>query len=358
MESGDILKTKKLGKVLRLLAIALILVALPFTAGCSVSSLSNKFLNKTQAEAQLPADFVHIDEKELTKAASEMINAAKKSIYVEQYEFDRKDLINLLVQKSKQGIEVKVLLDKTPKANQATYDYLRANGVSAQYYPIVQGQASKSKLLCVDTTRALVCGNDWTNSDLLSHDVGIELKGKAAWRASSIFARDWKFTTTIDLNLPDNAEPEDNIVLATNANIQSFLTRQVQDSKTSIQIEVTYLTYPPELITQLTDFATSGKKVQVIIDSSQYTASKTSVDKLQASGVQIRLYPTDAAHKLNGRFALFDNHSVFLSSANWSRSSFTQNHELGLFVPSTSVAQKFAVLFKADWEKSKPPSAK
>ena len=358
MESGDLLRTAKLGKVLRFLAIALILLSLPFTAGCSVSSLSNKFFSKTQAESQLSGDFVHIDEKAITKASSEMIKGAKKSIYVEQYEFDRKDLIDLLVQKAKQGLEVKVLMDKTPKANQATYNYLRANGVSAQYYPIVQGQASKSKLLCVDTTRALIGGNDWTNSDLLSHDVGIELKGKAAWRASSIFARDWKFTTTIDLNLADTSEPEDNIVLATNANIQSFITRQVQDSKTSIQIEVTYLTYPPELITQLTEFATSGKKIQVIIDSSQYTANKATVDKLVASGVQVRLYPTDATHKLNGRFALFDNHSVFLSSANWSRSSFTQNHELGVFVPSTSVAQKLALMFNADWEKSKVPAAK
>ncbi|HZW84121.1 MAG TPA: phospholipase D-like domain-containing protein, partial [Candidatus Deferrimicrobium sp.] len=109
----------------------------------------------------MPAEYVHIDDQEYSKAVTSLIKGAKKCVYIEQFQFDRKDYIDLLVAQAKQGVEVKVLLDNSVKSNKTTYDYLRANGVSVQYYPTQKGQSARAKLIAVDNTRSIIAGNDW-----------------------------------------------------------------------------------------------------------------------------------------------------------------------------------------------------
>jgi len=338
----------------RKLSLLALVSALAFLiSGCSVSSLSEKIFGKSNAEAKLPAEFVHIDQQAVDAAITSMIRDAKKSIWVEQYELDRKDLLDLLVSKAKQGVEVKVLLDQSPKSAKATYDYLKGNSVGVQYYPTQKGQFDKVKLLAIDSSRALIAGNDWATSASINHDAALELNGKSAWKTAWVFARDWKFATTIDLNLAETSLPDDNVLLSTNANIQSQVTTQMQGVKNSIQIELNQFTFPAELINLLADAAAGGKKVQVILDSAQQKTNQSTIDKLKSSGAQVRQYPADDKHKLAAHFALFDDRVTILGSANWTRSSFVQNHELAVTVPSKAITAKLAAVFNADWEKSK-----
>lgn len=337
----------------RRLLLATILISVFFASGCSVSTLSEKIFGKTQAQANIPADFVHIDQQDLNKVVTDMINNAKKSIYVEQYQFDRKDLMDLLASRAKQGLDVKVLIDQSARSAKDTYNYLRAHGVNVQYYPTQKGQFLKVKLLSVDGSRALIGGNDWSSNSAVDHDVALELNNKSAFTAASVFARDWKFSTAYDLNLSAPSLPDDHILLATNANILSQVTRQIQAAKTSIKIELPQLTYPPELLTALSDFASSGKTVQVILDASQQKINQNAINELKSAGAQVRQYPADVQHKLSAHFALFDDSVSIVGSVNWTRSSFTYNHELVVIVPSKAVGAKLSQQFEADWQKSK-----
>lgn len=320
-------------------------------SGCSLASLSHKFFNQTQGQSNLPADFVYVDQAAMTQTATAMINSAQKSIYIEQYDFDRKDLMNLLVNKAKQGVQIKVLLDQFVKSNADTYDYLRANGVDVQYYPTEKGQAARVKLLSVDGTHALIGGNDWSETAQNYHDVAIQLSDWSAWKTASIFVNDWMTATTLDLNLANTTLPNDNITLATNANIKTMLTTQLQQTKKSVQVELTQLS-DSDIVNLLASMASSGKSVQVILDDSQQTANQAAIQKLLASGAAVRLYPTDNNRRLTARFGLFDDKTTLIGSANWSYISFVQNHELDLLIPSNQVTQKLSNVFAQDWKKS------
>jgi cardiolipin synthase A/B len=321
-------------------------------SGCSISSLSTKVFGK-KVEATLPAEFVHIDDQEYSKAVTSLIKGAKKCVYVEQFQFDRKDYIDLLVAQAKQGVEVKVLLDNSVKANKATYDYLRANGVSVQYYPTQKGQSARAKLIAVDNTRSIIAGNDWYSAASPNHDVALELDGRAGLWVAKVFSGDWSKATTNNLNVPSQTDlPDDHILLATNDNIKAVLSRQIQDSKKSIQVELTQLA-DTELITMLSDIAASGKQVQVILDSNWQKTNQFAIDKLKASGASVRNYPTTDTLRQFSRFAVFDGTNTVLGTANWTRSSFVSNHELAAMVPSKAVSEKLATLFKEDWQKSK-----
>ncbi len=334
------------------LCVCLMLTGALLVSGCS---LPGKIFSK-KTEATLTAKYIHIDDQEYSKAVAGLIKSAKKCVYVEQYWFDRKEYMDLLVERAKQGVEVKVLLDNSVRANKETYEYLRANGVSVQYYPTLKGQSARSKLLAVDNTRSIIGGNDWYSAAGQYHDAALELDGRAGRRVARIFSRDWAKATTNDLNVPAETDlPDDYILLATNENIKPVVIRQIQASKKSIQVELTQLA-DPDLISLLADAAASGKQVQVILDPNSQKINQYAVDKLKSAGALVRYYPvTDTVH-LNSRFAVFDGSSALLGTANWTHSSFVQNHEVAALVPSTAAAQRLSAQFNEDWKKSKDAS--
>ncbi|MDA8440854.1 MAG: phosphatidylserine/phosphatidylglycerophosphate/cardiolipin synthase family protein [Peptococcaceae bacterium] len=346
------MKARTDSRFAKLTVLAVILALLPLLSGCSMSGVTEKIFGKAKPMSNLQANALYFDNSALTGPATQMINAAQNTIYVEQYAIDRQDLMNLLCAKAKQGLQVKVLLDQSAPSAKSSYKYLRAHNVDVHYYPTELGQYAEAKLLVVDDTTALLGGNPWTNTGRINHDVAVALPGKAALTAAQVFARDWKFATTIVLKVPTNNLPTDNIILAANPNIQTIITSLVQQATTSIQIEVGQLTYPSETITALADMAATGKQVQIILDAALAPSESQTIAQLKASGVEIRFYPATSKSKLSAHFAVFDHSTALLGSANWTHSSFVQNHELDVQIPSLAVSERLIQQFNQDWAKS------
>lgn len=329
----------------------LLLFSMLFLSGCSLKL--PKLFPEPAPISDLPAEALFIDKDAIYNRTLTLIQSAQTSIYVEQAEFDDPGLVQLLLAKSRTGIAVRILLDQWQKVNRATLDQLKSQNVSIQYYPAQKGQINHTKYLIVDQKVAIIYGPPWTADGLLAHDLAVELSGKSAWKAATLFSKDWEFTTTLPLTVPKTSPlPDDKIVLAANANVKQQLAEQISASTKSIWIEIPEISEntDPDLIQALIDAAEKGRDVRLILDRTVKGKTPVTIGKLTSKNITIRYFPSQTP--LGMHLAIFDNSSFLLSSSNWTRSSFVANHEFSITVPSPLASTKLSNLFKQDWEKS------
>jgi len=319
-----------------------------FLSGCTIK-VPELFPEEIPV-SNLPAEALFIDKEAIYNQTLALIESAQTSIYVEQAIFDDPSLIQLLVTKSRAGVDVRVLLDQWQKANRATLDQLKSQNISVQFYPAQKGQINHTKFLIIDQKRALIYGPPWTEDGLQSHDLAVELSGRSAWKVATLFSKDWEFTTTFPLNVAKTSPlPEDNIILATNANVRQQLIEHISSSTKSIWIENTEVT-EPDLKQALIDAAAKGCDVRLILDRSLTTKTPVTLEELSSNGVKIRYYPSQPPLAMN--LAIFDRTTFILSSSGWTRYSFLANHEFSITVPSPVASNKLVTIFTQDWEKS------
>ena len=317
-------------------------------SGCTLKV--PKLSPKVAPISNLPSEALFIDKDAIYNRTLALIESAQTSIYVEQAEFDDPRLIQLLLTKSSSGIDVRILLDQWQKVNRGTLDLLKSQNVSIQFYPAQKGQYNHTKYLIVDQKLALIYGPSWTANGLLSHDLAVELSGRSAWKTATLFSRDWEFTTTFPLNVAkESLLPEDNIILAVNANVKQQLTEQISTSTKSIWIENSEIT-EPDLKQALIDAAAKGCDVRLILNQAIANKAPVTLEELKANGVHIRYYPSQP--ELGMHLAIFDDSSFLLSSSGWTRNSFVTNHEFSITVPSPTASVKLGQLFNQDWERS------
>lgn len=317
-------------------------------SGCSLKL--PKLSSEPSPISDLPAEALFIDQDAIFNRTLTLIESAQTSIYVEQAEFDNPRLMQLLLTKSRAGIDVRILLDQWQKVNRTTLDQLKSQNVSIQYYPAQKGQINNTKYLIIDQNVAMIYGPPWTTDGLLAHDIAVELSGKSAWKAATLFSKDWEFTTTFPLTVPRSSPlPDDKIVLATNANVKQQLAEQISASTKSIWIEIPEIT-DPDLIQALIDAAEEGRDVRLILDRAATSKTPVTLEKLAAKGIPIRYFPSKTPLGLH--LAIFDNSTFLLSSSVWTRYSFVANHEFSITVPSPLASAKLGDMFAQDWEKS------
>ena len=160
----------------------LLLLSLLFLGGCSLKL--PKLFPKPVPISNLPAEALFVDSQAIYQRTITLIESSKTSIYVEQAAFDDPRLVQLIVAKSRAGIDVRILLDQWQKVNRATLDQLKSQNISIQYYPAQKGQINHTKFLIVDQSIAIIYGPTWTAEGLQAHDLAVELSGKSAWKAA------------------------------------------------------------------------------------------------------------------------------------------------------------------------------
>lgn len=329
--------------------LSLLLISLLFLSGCNIKV--PKLFPKEVRISNLPAEALLVDKDAIYNRTLALIESAKTSIYVEQAEFDDARLIELLLAKSSSGVDVRVLLDQWQKVNRLTLDQLKTQNVSVQFFPAQKGQINHTKYLIVDQKQAIIYGPPWTEHGFQAHDLAVVLSGRAAWKVAGLFSKDWEFTTTFPLNVPKESPlPEDNIVLAMNANVREQLSSHIASSTQSIWIESTEIT-DPDLVQALIDAAGKGCDVRLILDRTVTIKNPVTRDTLTATKkIKIRYYPSQPPLGMN--LGIFDNKSFVASSSGWTRYSFLANHEFSTTVPSLEASNRLGEMFKQDWEKS------
>ncbi|MDD2234582.1 MAG: phosphatidylserine/phosphatidylglycerophosphate/cardiolipin synthase family protein [Desulfitobacteriaceae bacterium] len=280
----------------------------------------------------------------------DMISSAKKSVYVEQAEFDDSHLIQLLIQKAREGLEIRILLDQWQQVNQNTLDQLKSQNISVQFYPARKGQYNRVKLLVVDHEQALVYGSPWTEKGFDSDTLAVKLTDRSAWKAANVFSRDWEFTTTLTLNVPKTSSlPDDNIILATNAKVKQQVIENINSSTKTIWVK-TALVSEEDTVQALINAVKKGREVQLILDPTEVEANPVTIETLRNGGIQIRTCSTNKLRGLN--VGIFDEKTFIQSSSSWTHNTFVINHELSITVPSPTATKKLVELFNQDWIES------
>lgn len=335
---------------------ALLLILSLFLTGCSVDLKKFFVKEKETPVSNLSAESLLFDGKTTHKKTEDLISSAEKSIYIEQTIFSDESLRNLVIQKATSGVKVRILLDQFETPNQATLNQLKSKNISVQYYPARKGQTDEAKFLIVDMTQAIIYSFPWTAEGFEAHNMAVLLSGKSVWKLAGIFNKDWQFTTTLSLDIPKTTDlPEDNILLATNANVKQQVIEHISGSQKSIWVSVSQVT-DEDTIQAFIDAANKGRDVRIILDPGIMPKNwPETIEKLKASGIQIRYFKHPANKSLNLNVGIFDGDTFVLSSSGWGYKSFVMNHELSITVPSPKATLELIKQFDQDWQSSSSP---
>lgn len=328
--------------------IAAVIGILLLISGCSPRV--TQFFKKAPAVSDLPPSALLLDGQAIHVKTLNLIDSAQKSIYIEQIVFDDPELLDHVIKKFQAGVEVKILLDQWQSPNKATLESLKNQGISVQFYPARKGQFHHVRFLVVDQSKALVNGPTWTALSWQAvHDLAVELSGHSAWWTADIFSQDWKFTTTLSLNIAKNSNlPDDHIVLARNANLKQQISEQILSANQSIWIESEEVS-DDDTLQALIDAAVKGRDVRLLLSAKAGKDRPDLMSRLKTGGVKVRFATPPNQGALNLHLGLFDNHSFVLTSSDWNYYTFVVNHEFSITVPSPNAVTKLKAMFAADW---------
>ena len=121
-----------------------------------------------------------------------LFSSSAKTISVEIYQFSYTPLSEELERKASQGVQVRVILDRTVVTNYATARELAANGVLVRFAPEHFARLH-SKFAVIDSCVVLVGSTNWSfHAMFLNREAAISLFGcDAVAKFGSVFEEDW-----------------------------------------------------------------------------------------------------------------------------------------------------------------------
>ncbi|MGI5902020.1 MAG: phospholipase D-like domain-containing protein [Desulfitobacteriia bacterium] len=333
--------------------ILLLVIILLSLSGCG--AVIPFFKNKEpERVSNLPPSAVFIDSKAIRAQFISLLKEAEEAIFIELAALDDPEIVNLLVERSRAGVEVKILLDQWQRENTSTVKYLKNQNISVQYYPTQKGQYQRVRYLVVDYKKALFLGQDLLKKLSQTHSLAFKLTGKTAWNIAKSFAKDWEYTTTLALSLPNNIElAEDNITFALNQNVKQQILNAIAKASSTIEVEVEKIS-EYETVQALIAAKQKGCEVRIIVNSSCAEATPNTIATLKEAGIEVRYYQSSPEKSLYLNIGIFDQKTIVMSCSSWSYNSFVINHEGSLTIPSPQVVKKIYSVFEQDWKAATP----
>lgn len=333
------------------LVIFLILpVLLPIT-GCG----NFLFFNKQTEEkiSNLASNAVLLDMKEIRSMTISLLQKASRAIFIELSALDDAEIIDLLINKSKEGVEIRILLDQWQRENSPTINTLKNNNISVQYYPTEKGQYHRVRYLVTDYRSAIFYGTDWTSKGFNSHSMAIVLTGDTAWKITKAFDRDWLYTTTLSLELPAEVTlPEENITFSSaSGNVKQQILRSLKAAQSEIKI-ITEQLSEPDTVEAIIEAKERGCDIKIILNPSCAVATPNTIKKFQEAGIDLRFFRHPADLALGMNLGIFDNSKLITTSSSWTYQAFVINHEASLTLSYPQAIPKINDLFEQEWNNS------
>jgi len=237
------------------------------------------------------------------------IQSAKSSIHLQIYGLTDLDLIALLAKRQAEGLDVQIFYDKRASSH-----------LPLLAYPIKSSGLMHRKILVIDAKQVFVGTANCTPQSLKMHDnlvLGLSSEPLAEFFEKSIeysqaFTIEGRpLTAHLLPDFRDKALPD--------------LCNQIDQSKKSIKIAMFTLTHP-QIVERLVSAKKRGIAVTVAID--RYTAlgaSKKSIQQLDNAGITI--LTSQGSQLLHHKWALIDDSTFILGSANWTGAAFEKNQD-------------------------------
>ncbi|MCG6839986.1 cardiolipin synthase [Fusobacterium nucleatum] len=308
---------------------------------------------------------------------------AKKFINMEYFifQFDGigKEIVDLLIKKVKEGVEVNLIIDGVNLANQKLSRYFKNTGVHLYlffrtYIPIFNiriNYRDHRKVTIIDNRVAFVGGMN----------IGDEYLGKGKigyWRDTSVkiygdivstFEKEFYFSMSIVKNkfLKDEKtsneislkyEEEDNVymqVISSGPNyefpaIRDNYIKLIQEARKSVFIQTPYFVPDDLLLDTLKSAVLSGIDVKIMIPNKAdhpfiYWINQYYVAELLRLGANIYRYENGFIHS---KTILVDEEVVSVGTCNFDYRSFYLNFEINLNIYNKDVANSFKIQYYKD----------
>ena len=319
------------------------------------------------------------------------IENAKNHIHIEYYAFDG-DAIgtkvrNALIEKSLQGVEVRVIYDSfgSRKTKKAFFEEFRKAGIEVEPFlklalPKITSRLNfrnHRKIVVIDGQIGYVGGMNIADRYIdgfkwgIWRDTHARIEGKGVQGLQSVFLIDWFFVSQT-LITSRKYFPElpsfGNISMQTvnsgpmreEREISHGILQAIYDAQKSIFIQTPYFIPPEALLEALQAAAIRGLDVRVMIPKKSdvklvHLASLSFVKEILKAGIKVYLYDKGFLHS---KMMVFDDSLTLIGSVNFDSRSFEHNFEVEAFIYSEEIASQAKEIFIDDQRSSVQVSSK
>ena len=313
------------------------------------------------------------------------IKDARETINVEYYilKADKigRRFINVLTEKAKEGVEVRLLLDALGSRyinRWVLKDYIRAGGKIGYFFKpkfiffgIRFNYRNHRKIVVIDDKIAYTGGYNIAKEYVGEkkkfgywRDDHVRIEGGAVYDLNARFVMDWRFTTKENIELiPDAFSDEckgDKGIQIVSAGpddpkeeVKRAFMRMITYAEKNVYIQTPYFIPDYSIIESLKMAAQSGIDVRVMIPCMPdhmfvYWATYSYVGDLLRSGVRIFIYDNGFLH---AKTLVVDGQVATVGSTNFDNRSFRLNFETNAFVFDEKFARLMETTFRNDMEK-------
>lgn len=299
----------------------------------------------------------------------EAISNAKKSVYLEMYIFsdntENYDFFNVLEQKARNGLKVKIIIDASgsAKLNKQTIKKIKDAGAELLFFNR-WFHRSHRKILIIDESVAFWGGVNIHKYFQKWDDLQVRIKSHFVKNIVCSFARTYKMSGGKDPAILFLAEKNikrraglwlvEHWHLSNDLFLKKYYTRKIQNAQKSIVIFTPYFIPRSWLIKALKRAVERGVEVQIIIPACADNLSSPLISRLNylniskvcSSGIKFFLLP-----KMNhAKAMLIDEKEGMVGSQNMDFLSYGHNAEMGVFFHDPAMVSDLKKIFD-EWKK-------
>ncbi len=348
------------------------------------STLVSYFLNSSFVYTENNSVRIFTDAKAKYEQLFEDIKAARESINI-SYFIIRNDnvgnrLVDLLTEKAKEGIKVRLMYDGFGSILTPRRMFNRLRNVEgsevAEFFPVRILSFSKinhrnhRKIVVIDNHTAYLGGMNigdeymrcGKREKLNWRDTHLKICGEAVEYIQSCFAMDWEFSTGKSFKIvpfaPDKTTTEHTPIQivasgpdSKNEDIKSGMIRMIYSAKNYVYIQTPYFIPDQAFLTAVQSAAQSGVDVRIMIPgipdkSYVYHSTMSYIGELLEYGVKVYLYPGF----IHSKTITVDDKILTIGTTNADIRSFQLLFEINAFIYSSEKTEEHRKIYEKDME--------
>lgn len=318
---------------------------------------------------------------------------AQKSINLEYYIFENdrvgKEIMNILCDKAKEGIDVKLIYDSvgSRKAPRRFFRKLqKAGGQIGEFFPpfmhirlinLKLNYRNHRKLVIIDGKIGYTGGINIRDDHMGRNkklnpwrDTHIRIEGSGAYGLQNIFIDDWRYCKNdntppksyIDQGLfaPPNIYGSDTVQVINSGpdsqiqKIKETFVKMITNAKERVYIQTPYFIPDDIFISSLRIAVASGVDVRIMVPlipdkKTVYLATLSYLKEMAEMGIKVYLYNGF----LHSKTILVDSNKLSIGTCNTDNRSFGLNFENTVIIYSNKLNEQYSQIFDKDISNSK-----
>ncbi|MCP4447701.1 MAG: hypothetical protein GY811_20545 [Myxococcales bacterium] len=326
------------------------------TAECGTRNIEVIFTNPFCDECTSAEKTVLLENSEIIKRVTQLIDGSSQRIDIAQFTFSRKDIEAALIAAHERGVEIRLAMDARQDRDGSLSRRLVDAGVSVRF---IRGKAAgtdrfgllHTKFMMVDGQTLLTGSNNWSstgtsinneNTMIITGEAGDELIDGFACNFEAIWAS----------KVDEAAECSgDNVFFTPGSAARIALRDSIRSADTSIDVLMHHFTFT-DLAKELAKAQEAGVSVRLIVnEADRGEVASSSFQRLLEAGGQIHFKRVneDAYQFMHNKLVIIDGEVLINGSGNWSGSAFFNNYENFVRYFEPDVIRQFEDMYDRLW---------